>query len=415
MECVNGAGYNGSMNRNLFDEKQRDWTKPSLRAETTYSFYDRSALDEFARQRRMLQRWIDHLPPSKQGEFVRRMRHTGRGSANKEQNFQGAFFELFLHEFFSGTGGEVETEPLIHGRTPDFGVTEAISEGTINYLVEATNVHLGGDFASSWNERCALDALDEIVSPDFSLWVETKGDLTLTPKKRGLKRPFEELIKTADYDDVRERWERSTSAGHIRTTPSATVQCGDWTLTGWLMPVGNRPNKGRFIGIGPGKGGVLDDIGRTKSELYGKADSYKRLDNLIIALRGYGWPLDRVDEALFGRSVLNFYVPNDPAYAGPVPSPRERQILDGFWFNSGGPINEHIIGVLIFDGLYPQSVDRATAVFYANPYTEKPMPAWTKAITHVEYDAGKVHFVEGVPPCTFVPDHEPITNVQWKH
>ena len=404
------------MNTVLFDEKDRDWTKPSPRAETTYSFYDRSALDEFARLRRMLQRWIDRLQPSKQGDFVSRMRHKGRGSANEEQLFQGAFFELVLHEFFLGTGGEIEVEPTVHGLTPDFCVAEAGPEGTINYVVEATNIYFGGDFASNWNEQYALDVLNEIVSPDYFLWARTEGDLISTPRKRDLKRPFEALIRNAIYNDVRKQYELSTFPGHRMLTPSATVQHDDWTLTGWLIPVRNRPNKGRFVGIDPGKASVYDDIGKIKAELYGKADTYKRVDNLIVALRGYGWPLDQLDEALFGRSVLDFYVANDPAYTGLIPPPRERQQLDGFWFNTGGPINEHVIGVLAFDELYPQSVGRATAVFYANPYIQKSIPPWTRAITHAEYDfnTGSVQLVQGVPPCTFVQDHESIDKVQWR-
>lgn len=115
--------------------------------------------------------------------------------------------------------------------------------------------------------------------------------------------------------------------------------------------------------------------------------------------------------------MLDIYVANDPAYAGPVPPPRERQQLDGFWCNGSGPQNWHVIGVLVFGELYPQSVGRATSLYYPNPYVQNPMPSWTREITHAEYDCstGKVHVVDGVPPCAFVPDHEPITDIQWEH
>ena len=267
----------------LFDEKDRRWNKPSPRTETTYSFYDRSGLDEFARLRRMLQRWIDRLPSEKQVAFISRMRHDGRGSATEERNFQGAFFELFLHEFLLGAGGKVDVGPLMRGLTPDFGVAEASPEGTINYIVEATNVYSNDAFKSNSNEQYALDALDEIDCPDYFLWVETEGELTSTPSKPKLKRPFEELVKAASYDDVRERWERSASAGDKRSTPSATVRHGDWMLTGHLIPVGNRSKKGRFVGITAGKPGFHDDIGQIKAELEGKAKHYKGVENLIIA------------------------------------------------------------------------------------------------------------------------------------
>ena len=405
-------------NNRLFDEKPRDWTRPSTGSETTYFFYDRSSLDEFARLRRMLQRWINRLPSAKRASFVSRMRHKGTGSPKEEINFQGAFFELFLHEFLCGNDGAVEVEPLINGLTPDFGVAEASAEGTINYVVEATNIVDESIKMSNRNDQYALDVLNEIKSPDYFLWVETEGNWTSRPKKRHLKQPFEELIRKANYHDVRERWEMSTPPRVEMLTPYATVRHDDWTLTGHLVPVINRPNKGRFVAIGSGKTFVSDPISDIKSELYEKAGRYKGVDNLVIALRGYGSPLDERDvkEALFGRSVLEFHVSNGPNYVGSVPSPVERQQLDGFWFNNSGPQNEHVIGVMVFGDLYPQSVDRATGVFYANPYVQKLMPFWTRAIAHAEYDfnTGNVQVVEGVPPCIYVTDHEPITDVQWQ-
>ncbi|MDE2844138.1 MAG: hypothetical protein OXN21_12270 [Chloroflexota bacterium] len=410
--------YNGTMSNLLFDGKDRDWTKPSHNAETTYDFYDRSALPEFERLRQMLQRWIGRLPTAHQPAFVSRMRHDGRGSATEEVTFQGAFFELFLHEFLLGTGGKVEVGPLIHGLTPDFGVTEASPDWPINYVVEATNVDVvrGSDLATDPNEQYALDVINEIVSPDYFLWIQTEGNLTSTPKKRDLKRPFEELIRNANYDNVCKQQELSTFPGDRMLTPSETVQHGDWTLTGWLIPVKNRPNKGRFVGIGPGRTDVFDDIGKIRTALSDKAKRYRNVDNLVIALRGYPWPLDEIGEALFGRLVIDVHVARDSSYAGPVPPPRERQQLDGFWGNSRGPQNENVIGVLVFNELYPQSVGRASSVFYANPYVQKLLPAWSKAITHAEYDynTGNVRVVEGVPTSTFVPDHEDIT-VKWKH
>ena len=221
----------------LFDDKARNYAKPSLRAETTYSFYDRSSLEEFARCRLMLQRWVDRLPPAKQKDIVARIRHKGRGSWREEQSFNGAFFELFLHEFLNGTGGDTVAEPKIGHLTPDFGVTEARPDGTqINYVVEATDLNImhGTGLDSHWNERHALDILDEIISPDFSLSVETAGILATTPRQRDLKRPFEELVRTANYDAV---WAEVELHGYLdRILPEATFQHDGWRVTGQLIP-----------------------------------------------------------------------------------------------------------------------------------------------------------------------------------
>ena len=401
----------------LFDDKERNHTKPAHSAESTYSFYDRSGLEEFARLRQMLQRWVDRLPPEKAKDIVGRMRHKGTGSAIDNQHFYSAFFELSLHEFLNGTNGDVDVDPLIDGLTPDFGVTETCLDGTkVRYVVEATDINTvhGTDMESNWDERNALDVLNEIESPDYFLWVETEGTPTSTPSKWKLKRPFDDLVKAANYDDVRAKYD--LHGLRENALPSAVFQHGDWTIVGRLIPAMNRPKVGRFVGMGPGGAGGIDDTGKLKSRLYTKARAYKNVDNLIIALRVDEW-LDDIGEALFGSMAYRWYVPTDPNYGGPVPESHSVQLLDGFWCNSHGPQNKNVIGVVAFHTLHPHCVDKASAVFFANPYVDKPLPAWAKAIDHAEYDwsNGKIQIVRGFPPCTFFKDYVPWQEVRWGH
>lgn len=401
----------------LFDEKERNYTGPSLRAESTYSFYDRSSLTGYAHLRQMLQRWVDRLPLDKQKSIVGEMRHKGRGSLNEQKKFNGAFLELFLHEFLNGTGGYVVVEPKIGNNPLDFGVTEKGPTGTaINYMVEATDINVTRDteLESDWNEEHALDILDEIHSPDFSLWVRTEGTLTTTPRNWDLKSRFESLIRDANYDDVRAM--ADLYGLHEEIMPKAEFQHGNWRITGHLVPVSRerRPREGRFIGIGPAKADTYDAAGKTKQRLYDKAKQHTGVDNLVIALRGDWWlERDHVAEALFGSRAYAFYTPTDPTDTRPLPPAREVQKPDGFWFDSKGPRNENIIGVAVFHSLYPHNVNKATATFYGNPYTDKPLPAWAKEITHTQYRDGKVETVEGILPCFFVKDHEPWQD-EWE-
>ena len=395
----------------LFDDKDRDCTKPSLRAESTYSFYDRSSLAGYTHLRQMLQRWVDRLPSGKQRDIVGRMRHRGHGSLRKEQSFNGAFFELFLHEFLNGTGGyTVVVEPKIGHLTPDFGVTETGPDQTqFNYVVEATDINVvsNTELDSNWKEQRALDILDGIQSPDYYLKVTTEGDLDVVPRSRELKRPFEDLVRNADYENVRATMELYGLSDQVM--PSAMFRHRDWSITGHLVPVSaeRRGRKGRFIGVGPARSDIYDAIGKVKARFYDKAKQYRDVDNLIIALRGDCW-LEREDvaETLFGRMALTWYELQDLTDACPLP-PRTVQKPDGFWFNTNGPQNENVIGVVIFHSLNLHSVDQATAIFYGNPYTDKPLPAWAKALTHAEYSNSKVGIVEGISPCAFVKDHEP--------
>ena len=399
----------------LFDEKGRSSTNPQLRAESTYSFYDRSSLEEFAGVRRMLQRWVDRFPPEKQRDIVGRMRHKGPGSPVEQQSFDGAFFELFLNEFLNGTGADTVVDPQVGGKTPDFGVTEGTPNGKqITYVVEATDVNVvyDAEFERTWNEQRALDIIDEIESPDFLLSVETEGTLDTMPRKRELKRPFEELARNSNYDYVSAKAELY---GYFNDAlPGTTFRCAGWAITGHLIPVPpeSRPRKGRFIGVGPTSAGSINDAGKAKTRLYDKAKSYQSTGDLVIALRCNGL-MDRIDEALFGHMEYQIPIPKDSTYTGPLPPARNVQKPDGFWFNASSPLNQHVIGVVAFYDLHPHCIDKATAVFYANPYTDKPLPSWTTEVTHAEYNDGKIKLVEGVRPGAFAKDHEPWTNVRF--
>ena len=73
-------------------------------------------------------------------------------------------------------------------------------------------------------------------------------------------------------------------------------------------------------------------------------------------------------------------------------------------------MNGHVIGVVALYYVYPGTLDKSRAVFYSNPYFDKPMPDWTKSITHAEYSDGEISIVEGIPPYTFLGDYEVIGN-----
>ncbi|MCY4414804.1 MAG: hypothetical protein OXE87_00610 [Chloroflexi bacterium] len=399
----------------LFDEIPRSYLGPSSQAESHFYFYNRSALPASGRLRDMLQRWVDRLPESKQKDIVNRIRHTGMGSRQNDRSFDSAFFELALHEFLRGTRAEVEVEPNVAGRTPDFYAAGANETGFIReYYVEALDVSTADntELEVSWIEKSCEDALNEIESPDFYLQVETSGALESMPRKKDLKAPFERLLGEVDYDAV---WAQYEDGVNWHDLPGATFQHGNWELTGQLLPVSpdRRPkNSGsRFVGVGFfGAAGMLDDIGKPKDRLYEKAKRYKDIPNLIIAVRADDWGI-RMDEVLFGTQTYTVYVNQDPRDTSPVPEPRSSRARDGFWCNSTGPQNQHIIGVLQFNTLYPHCVHKAQATFFANPYVDASLPSWTKAIRHAEYEDGQIAMVDGVPPSAYMEDYVAIDDL----
>ncbi len=395
----------------LFDDKPRSYTKPALRAETAYSFLDRTSRPEFERVRDMLERWVERLPDKQQRDVVGRMRHKGLGSQQDETQFNAAMFELFLYEFLLGTGARVVAAPIIDGLTPDFAVTERVTDGSqLNYVVEAKDIdlELGTKIRGNWNELRALDAIDAIKSGDFRLYIRVEGRLEYSLRGDHMRAPFEKLLKETEYDELLSQVQHGL---HFEHFPSASFSWDGWKVIGHLTPVSPewRGKTERFVAGTAWGADSIDDIGKTKNSLYGKAKRYKNVENLIIALR-CDMSNNRLDEVLFGSQQFTFNSRRDITNTAPLPEPYSSQRLNGFWFNSSGPIYQNVIGVVAFYGVHPHAVDRSSAVFYSNPYLEKPMPEWTKLITHAEYEDGNVSVVEGVAPCSYLRDYEIIGN-----
>ena len=399
--------------RQLFDDKRRDHAEPSLRAESIYAFLDRSSLVEYERVRCMLQRWVDRFPPEHQPQILGEMRHKGSGSRANDRHFNAAFFELFLHEFLSGTDGSVEAQPSIGRRPPDFRVNLKLQDRTeFTYIVEATDIDLesGTALERDQNELSVFDTLNEIPSPDFSLFLETQGKLESTPPRWKLKRHLEKLIKETHYDDLL-RIYMLCGQNPTHLPPIPLFPHGNWILSGRLVPVlpENRPRSGKLISLYPSRVSPIDDIGKTKARLDEKANQHKNIENLIIALRR-DKANDRLDEALIGKQGASVRVRRDKIDSGAFRSPFFDRRKDGFWVNDSGPQNQNVIGAVEFYDLHPWSIENAKATFYSNPYVDKPLPDWTKSITHAEYSGGEVSIVEGIPPCTLLRDYEVIGN-----
>ena len=397
----------------LFDEKPRNYAKPAHRAETTYSFLNRTSKPEFERVRDMLERWVERLPEKQQRSTVANMRRTPPGSQDDEIQFNAAFFELFLHEFLCGTGSEIVVEPEIDGLTPDFEVTEELEDGNqLTYVIEAKDIDLerGTKLEKHWNELTVLDTLDEISSPDFDLHIRMEGRLESTPRKAQISQKFEKLLREAKYEEIL-HISQGNQRFNLEHLPSASFSHGSWMMTGYLMPVSpeHRGQTMGFVGSVSMGADYVNDIGKTKDRLERKAKKYKNVENLIIALR-CDISNNRLDEVLFGSQQYTFHVHHDPTNTTPLPEPYYNQKLNGFWFNPRGPTRQHVIGVVAFYGVHPGNLDKSRAVFYSNPYLAKPMPPWTKLITHAEYSDGEIRIVEGVPSHTFLGDYEVIGN-----
>ncbi len=384
------------MRNQLFDQKDRDPTWSGRRNETRYSFYDRSGHPDSQRVRGMLEGWASRFPDAKRNDIVSRIRSKDMDS------FDQAFFEMFVHEFLLGTGATVIHEPEIGGSNPDF----AISDVGFDYVVEATSLGIE-DLKEDRNELQALDWLNAIDAPWFTVYVETYGVLDRMIPKRELLRPFEKLVEDADYEYLR-GLALSNDKHKLEKAPSTNVTHGDWKITGTLMTTERARKEGEgFIGLGPTKSTSPDHIGIIRKALKRKAKQCAGAEKAIIAIELDDFLQFGKSDALFGTGIVDLHFNRETGKSIGTSGDR---LKDGFWVDKEGPQHEHVIGIMFFHTVRPWKVKYAEALFVPNPYVTSPLPGWSQEIDHVDFSNGKWKQESGKPIAEFMKDYE---DVQW--
>lgn len=282
----------------------------------------------------MVQAWIERYPAENQPEMVRRLR------SRDDTLHRSAFFELFLHELLIRQDFNiVAIEPeMPNGRAPEFLV--AAPDGTRFYL-EATlalglsNVDAGADRRM----REALQAIDDVASPDFFLHLHTHGAPDRPIATARLRRSVQRFVDGLDY-------ETATSATQAER-PIGTWQHEEHGARFIIQPVPKRLRRpgGRAIGGRMLAAGLIHPKLAIRSAVEGKAGRYGELDLPLVvainALEEFAGPDDAVD-ALFGTVAV--VVPEDG-------EPRQRRNTDGAWQGSGGPVHTRCSAVLFVERL----------------------------------------------------------------
>lgn len=248
--------------------------------------------------RRTCESWFGRIPETNRADLRSRFR------SRQDSQHDAAFFELFLHEMFLRLGCHVEMHPEVSGQTPDFRVSQS---SKVAY-VEATAVGLTSNtIRRNHDEQDAINKLNKLTSPYFCLGVDMEGTLRETLSKGELTEKFEKLLNSHDSTEVQE----TINQFGPYEAPSETIQRGDWTLTGWLLPASDNAGDeqiDRSIVIEPYRAKSVDPISVVRRTLKAKAEKYKRLDApLVIAanvLHPYYFPPLECDiDVLWGNRM----------------------------------------------------------------------------------------------------------------
>jgi hypothetical protein len=303
----------------LFDDRRRDDDGYRRSGETTYAFLDRVSRPEMAAPRKMLSAWFERYPVDHREAL--RSRLTGR----QPSDFDGAFWELYLHEVHYRLGFAMTIEPAMSGVTtkPDFLMERDDSA----FYLEATVVGRSArEVAERRRETDIIAIVSDAYHPDFSVRVRGFAPGAGQVARRKVIAAVERWLATLDWSLERSRMtEFRRDPHHIEIEGSHLL----------LLPYPRDPEvrgdrSWPTVLSGPSRFGVKNEPPMIRDDLEDKATKFGRPDvpYVIAVLCQRDLVEERdVEQALFGPEVVSVPV-NEYGLAGDARLSRDPQ---GFW------------------------------------------------------------------------------------
>ncbi len=345
----------------LFDDRQRDDDAYRRPQETTYTFLDRISRPDLTAPREMLNGWFERWPADDREQLRSRL------MAKQPSDFDGAFWELYLHEVHHRLGFTITREPAMAGvRTrPDFLMER--DDGA--FYLEATIV---GPSAREVADRRAEDAVIDLINaayhPDFSIRVHNVAVGPQQVAKRKVVAAVERWLGTLDWSIERPR------INDFRREPNHIEVNGTHLF---LSPYARDPQvRGSrsfpTVVMGPTRTGVKDEPPMIRDDLEDKASKFGRPDKpyviAVLCQREIVDDLD-VEQALFGPEVVSIPVGPD----GPVGDPRLQRDPQGFWQRGERKQATRVSAVLSAIALHAWSADVVPPRLWLNPWATRPL------------------------------------------
>ena len=284
----------------IFDDKIRTDSSPKKNSETLYSFLGRTATERYELVRRDINSMLSVYPDGLS---------KNRLIKDFSSDFEAAFFELFLHNFFKEKGYEVFPEPAFRNSkspnsksAPDF----LAKKDEVEFLLEAKVIKISEPFQSARgiNERIA-EKIDSNVSSDhFFLSINSVS------KEDGLK--HSELVKflKAVLEDEIKNYELMKESKESKTITYLS-KTNDICIEFDIIPKSS-PKAGQRVVGGREVVCLMDNhYQRVRDAIEKKIKKYKDLNKkLVIAINDLtASDSDNIDkeEALYGEE---FYLIN---------------------------------------------------------------------------------------------------------
>lgn len=369
----------------VFDDFSRTDMDFASYGEATFTFLNRSNRPAFVFAREMIEDWFTRYPCREQPQLAARFR-----DKNSPHSFNSAFFELFLHEFFTrgGCGIEVHPESNSSSKRPDFLIKTPGGQGF--YLEAVLVTGLSNDERASQARMDALyNALNLVICPDYFIFVHHDGFDTITPiPVSKVTKEVQRWIDGLDYEQIM-RLQRSDSFDSL---PCLLVEHDGQTAKLVAVPK-KREARGLpdvpTLGGHSGGGSWVQTHLDIRSAVRKKPASRYDLGGLpyVVAVRcqdAFTTPSD-VERALYGiRSGEVFQDLDRLAIA---------DLEDGIWSGRRGATNTSLSGVMSVHDLYPWSLRSTMMYLFQNVWARVPVDGEEVGVTEANLGTEGIHYM----------------------
>jgi hypothetical protein len=346
---------------NVFDEIERTDATPKSESESSFAFLNRSSRPGCHPIRKMIQAWFDNYPKDEQPELCARFR-SGEG-----QDYLAPFTELLLYEVHQCLGCTIEIHPTTsdeNNRTPDFSVSRTDERAYVEATLATcqSNEQRGGDKRA----QAVRDAVNSIVSPDFSLTAQERGKPGSPPPAREIKASLQKRLASLDYAIL---CDLAKSSNWWKALPHWLYEHDGWEITFWAVPRSPK-TRGKTDGtlISATISSMVEVTTREamKNAVTKKASRYKDIDLPFVVVVNVLDNFDDIDvmDALFGQEACQYEI-GDLMKGHLEPNPI--RMPSGAWISKGGPINTRISAVLFMQHASPWNLDNARALLVHHP------------------------------------------------
>ena len=351
----------------VFDEFERTDASSSKLNRSLFPYLNLSNNQQVAKIRLTIEEWFKSFPKKDKADLRERLR-----SLHNNQ-FEGAFFELVLHQLLSGMGCEVESHPSVEevSKKLDF-LVRSIDR---SILLEATIVDPEHrPFRLNNSEQDIVDTLMTLTSPNFNIGMDFEGKLTSSFSKSTVIRKFSKLIEENDPDQV----QGLIDERGIYAAPFESLSDNNGTFTGWLNPIPANQrtgNQSKAISVFPLKPHIMDSSSRIRSALEKKV-SEKRTRKFEYQSLPLVIAVNPIDPYFHGQEAEAQVLYGDQHYFADTGATIRRK--NGFWRNN---FHSKVSAVWFFRGtdvlnLFSQP-SKATGCVYLKPlYDGGEMPQW---------------------------------------